>query len=227
MLKSRSNFPPGGFEFYQPETGWSPTKYLGFDATVDEIIKHRAANPRFNLPTDRRTVEQQLDDFTTLRLQRMPDGWSYLIPDASQPPPESFPRHLSHRPAAGAVGVGDYAKDITAGIGLWVEWFGDKPVEKKVAEERASICRQCPLNVTGNWMQRMSEVAAKEITAIMGSLKKQKMKTHHDDALGVCDACNCPLKAKVWAPAELIQKHMRPEAEAKLWEKCWMRKIDA
>ena len=226
MLKNRNNLPPGGYVFYQPETGWSPNPWVSFDDQVKAIVEHRQANPRFNLSTNSSEVAQQLDDYTTLRLEKIPGGNNWLVPNASAPPPESFQRHLPHRPAVGAAGVADYAKDVVAGIGLWTEWFGSKPVDKKTAEKRAAICVDCPKNVRGNWMQKFSEAAGTELLSIMGSMKKQKMQTKHDDSLGVCGVCNCPMKAKVWSPMDLIQKHMRDEHRPELWEKCWIRQND-
>lgn len=71
---SRSQFPPGGWEFCIPQTGWcAPTpKNSTFDQTVDLIRKHRMANPaitkKHSLPTDFNSVALELEAYTRTRL---------------------------------------------------------------------------------------------------------------------------------------------------------------
>lgn len=222
-LKSRNIFPPGGFSFYQPETGWSSTPHIGFDPTVTEIINHRKANPRFNLPTDKETVEIELENYTMARLAAMPGGEAYIIGAPGAPPPPRLPPR--HRPASVA-GAAEWVKNTVAGIGLWAEWFGDSPVSTPLAQRRASICVSCPKHGTQNVFQHFNEAAAKEISAIFGALKQRSLHTTYDDRLQVCTACDCPMRAKVWVPRDLILKHIRPEAQEKLWENCWIRQSD-
>jgi len=40
----------------------------------------------------------------------------------------------------------------------------------------------------------------------------------------VCEACLCPMKAKVHVPIHHIKKHMKPEVQAKLDLRCWITK---
>ena len=46
--------------------------------------------------------------------------------------------------------------------------------------------------------------------------------TPYDSKLGVCAACDCPMRLKVWTPLKLILEHMLPEAKAALDSKCWI-----
>lgn len=71
---SESEFPPGGWQFHQAQTGWdAPTpKASTFSQTVDLIIKHRLANPasvaKYNLAVTPEAVSKELKAFTYTRL---------------------------------------------------------------------------------------------------------------------------------------------------------------
>jgi hypothetical protein len=219
-LKSRNTFPPiqNGFQFFQPETGWSSTAHIGFDPTVTEIINHRLANPRFSLPTDRATVEIELENYVSAKLLAIPGGDAYLIGPATTAPPPQVPR----RNRAVAAGV-EKAQNLVAGIGLWAEFFGDSPVAQPLAERRASICAGCPENTAPETLfAHFTENAAKEIAAIFGALKQRSLHTNFDDKLGYCKACDCPNKSNIFVPLELKLKKIKPEAKAKLHPGCWL-----
>ena len=71
---SRSQFPNGGWQFTQPQTGWeAPTpKSSTFDQTVVLIRDHRLGNPaivaKHNLSTDLAAIGKELEAFTRTRL---------------------------------------------------------------------------------------------------------------------------------------------------------------
>ena len=71
---SRSEFPNGGWQFTQPQTGWeAPTpKSPTFDQTVVQIRDHRLGNPaivaKHNLSTDLGSIAKELEAFTRTRL---------------------------------------------------------------------------------------------------------------------------------------------------------------
>lgn len=81
---SLTQTPPGGWQFFQAQTGWSaPTPIAStFDQTVVLIIKHRLANPaivgKHNLRTDRDGVAAELLAFNKARLG---------LPEGDGPPP--------------------------------------------------------------------------------------------------------------------------------------------
>lgn len=98
-LISRDNFPPRGWEFYQPETGWRiPDPMIGgFSENVWKIIKHRKNNLAIPLATDYESVSWELDNFTAHRLNNNPKwvtGGSYT------PPPQ--PVNVNRRKGCGA-----------------------------------------------------------------------------------------------------------------------------
>lgn len=224
MLKSRNNFPPGGFRYRQAETNWDAPRHLSFDDTVARIIDHRRANPQHNFKTDNASVAADLENYTIARLKNRPGGEAFLIGEDAVSP-KSLPP--SERALSLAAGAKKLISNTIAGASLWAKWFGTEPVAKNTAETRASICAGCQANVKGgNFGQRFNQVVARELQALMGRLKEQQLSTFADTELGVCDICDCPLKAKVWVPLALIESEMKPETREKLPAWCWIvRKI--
>lgn len=222
QMKSRHNHPPGGWMFYQPETGWTAPAWQSFDSLVALVVQHRKANAgRFpQLSQDRGTVETEVDAYNAERMKSIDGGMAFVADGGSAPP--GFPTSHLPRQSVGQLVAG--VKNAIAGIGLWMEWFGDDPVSQELATVRASTCLRCPLNIRGDILQRFNAATGKQLLEIFAGMKKQNMATAFDDQLGVCGACDCPLKAKVWAPIDLINKHLRPEAREKLWAECWMCK---
>jgi hypothetical protein len=222
VLRSRHSFPPNGFTFYQAETGWEAPAWQSFDVVVQNIIQHRKANPRFNLSTDPNIVAQELDAYNTERLKRMPGGNEYLLHDGGAPPNFPIPRRQSQSPGGRVAAALVKARNALAGIGLWMDWFGDSPVASSTATQRASVCVRCPQNIRGDVFQKFNAKSGEELLKIFTSLKDQELSTPYDEQLGVCAVCDCPMKAKVWAPIEIITKHLRPEVRPGLWGECWI-----
>lgn len=221
MLKSRNIFPPGGWKFRQPETDWAAPPHLSFDDTVKAIQRHRLANPRHNLKTQREQIEAELENYTIARIKNMPGAAQYLV-DGEQVIPKSLPLR---NPAAGVVaGAKKFVSNSVAGASLWARWFGDgSTVNRETAERRAVICLACPGHRQNpNFAQRFSQAVARELQAVFGALKEQRLETAYDESLGVCDICDCPMKAKVWAPLPLIESELKPETRSKLPGGCWI-----
>lgn len=123
-----------------------------------------------------------------------------------------------------AESVKRHVQATKAGIQVYVDWVGDsgQPVEKALAESRAKVCVQCPLNKQGGLGQWFIEKAAREIQTVFGIMSDMDISTPWDEQLGVCEACLCPLKSKIWAPIEHIRKHLEPDIQAKLHPSCWI-----
>lgn len=204
-----------------------------FEAAVDAIRQHRLANhSRFPiLSTDSATIAAQLDEYTCIRIAQDPQWCTGKAAQTSALPKGFRLAHLRPVPSANVAGVvssspvpKSYIRNTAAGIGLYLDWFGDrKPVDQLTAEKRAGVCVTCPKHVKGNLMQRFNAAAAKEIMSVFSILTDLSLKTSRDGDLAICDACDCPMRAKVWSPIGIIRKHIRPEAEAALWENCWIR----
>lgn len=231
MLKSRSTRPPGGWKFTQPESGWSLPVPDGvtFSSAVDRIITHRNQNPRFNLSTDRSTVEAELDNFTCARLKHDP-SWCIAGQAASFTIPPLSRRQPVGAGASAVTAASKFLSNTFVGIKTWISFFGDgKPVAKEVANKRASAClsgndgKMCPFHVKGDIFQRFNKAAATEIMGIMGALKDLDMHSERESELGVCDLCDCPMSAKIWAPLPIIKKHMEKKTFDSLPEWCWIK----
>jgi hypothetical protein len=65
---NRDTFPPGGWQFYEPKTNWSPKDVLnyGFYEMVRLIHSHRVAN---SIPS---TIEQAISDLEAYTRARFP-----------------------------------------------------------------------------------------------------------------------------------------------------------
>src|SRR5689334_8902513 len=64
-----SGWGPGGWQFFCPETNWHAPNPLGttFKQQVENIRKHRVANPRFPFSTDPVQIAQELEEYTLAR----------------------------------------------------------------------------------------------------------------------------------------------------------------
>jgi len=190
-----------------------------FDATVEQIIKHRLKNPaitkQHKLSTSFDEVALELEKFTLKRLGIV-EGPKLVAPS----------RGILRRAGAVVAGIarlGVGAQNLLA----WSE--NGKVVPREVADARALICTagapgntRCPMNGTGDWKQLFTEPAAELIKNQLAAKNSMKLATKYDASLGVCEACACPLPLKVWAPLEYALRKMSKETKDKLPEWCWM-----
>ena len=114
--------------------------------------------------------------------------------------------------------------NLIVGAATLKEWFDEdyKGVPPGIAEHRASICAVCPLNRDEKWSERFAGYF-ETLLAIRRIMKERGMVTVHDHKLGVCDACQCPMKIKIWTPLHIINNHIPAQTRDKLHEKCWMK----
>lgn len=224
MLKSRLNFPPGGFTFYQAETGWQAPQWLTFDATVQNIIIHRRANSRFaHLSIDPGVVANELDAYNAARLKDLPGGAAYIT-QGDGPPSFRTPRLPRQSPrVVAAEGV----RKTMAGVGTILSWLGDglEPVAQETANARAEICVGCDRNTRSEGIHRALNTVGDILHSIAQAKAQMKLATPSDEKLESCAACGCVLQTKVWVPAEHIKKGITPEVESKLSPQCWIRPL--
>lgn len=231
-LKSKSGFPPGGWQYFQPETRWSAPLPLvdGFEATIQKIISHRRQNPRFGLPTDYDTVSHQLETFTCTRLKNHPSWCEDKKKVTAKPIPEvnlefraDSPDPIVRRVAAKLVGV----RNIAGGARILNDWLGNGgvPVDPDKAQGRANICLECPKNTDGGFV---ASLITKPIAMAIHDQRKLKndleMKVHGEDDLHTCAVCTCHLPLKVWVPIQFIQKHTSSDLLREFPDYCWIRK---
>lgn len=228
-LKSRNNHPPGGFQWYQPETKWSLKGGLPFSMSVDAIVRHRRANPAIGLSTDPSTVSEELDAYTCARLHNDPD-WcetqkkTLTVPSQSSSLLSAHPEVNAQLAAASVV---ERAHQVSQGISTLASWIGHgaNPVSQSEADRRAFICVACPVNVRGSLAESVIGGIADAIRTTVGLKNHLKLKTQADGRLGTCDACGCHLPLKVWVPADEIRKSLTEEILGECSPQCWMRRL--
>lgn len=196
----------------------------GFDETVEMIRNHRLANPRFasEWSTNRADIANELDVQTCLHLAAMGLSAQFCVGDpgsflSSQPPQRQW---LGRNLRAAAAG----ASSIITGIKTLTDWLGHggKPVSPALAESRAAICKDCPKNSQGGFGSFFTTEASDVIRHQLAIKHDMELSTIHDESLGVCDACRCPLKLKPWCEISYIREHMKPEIKDALDKRCWV-----
>lgn len=212
---SRTQTPPGGWIFFQAQTGWSVPNPVSqtFNQAVDLILKHRLSNPavtkKFNLSTSKAEVGDELENFTRRRLGLPP----------LESPPKLMPRPSWLSPAvAGAVAD---IKRAAQGTAVILDWLtsGGKPVAKELAEKRAATCVACPNNKEGSWY---TVAPAEIIRETLEARKDLTLETSHDAELKSCHVCKCLMRLKVWTPLDHIVKNTRPEILREFPSHCWI-----
>jgi hypothetical protein len=146
-LKSRTKFPPKGFQILLPEIGMKQPISGSSNHVVDSfnqiVQKNPALAQKQGWPTNRADQENWIDERECQRL--IAHKWfSFIEFEGNLPPP---PTGGARRSAfAGGVAA---ANTALTGLAVYREMFaGSRPVEKQEAERRAAICVGCPLNNT-------------------------------------------------------------------------------
>lgn len=227
-LKSRRSFPPRGYVFFEPRTNWSVAGGLTFEQVVEAIIKHRKANPRFtDWALSVEDVSNELDSYTCARINNDPNycdgGESPPFPMASLSTPTMLRRFKNVGDAAAGK-----AKQIVTGIGLIADWLGSgaKPVSKELAEKRAGICASCPNNNQASLSDIFTVPASEMIRKTIAIKNDMKLETSHDEKLGICGICACPMKTKVWCDLKHVLAYTKPEVMQTFPDFCWIKSSD-
>jgi hypothetical protein len=216
---SRTQFPPGGWHFFQPQTGWAPPTPIAstFDQTVQLIIKHRLANggitAKHKLSLDPAVVGNELETFNAMRL-----GIPLESPKP-MPPRPTLPQSVVAAVAA--------VKKMADGVALLVEWLPQgQTVAPDLSEKRASVCVTCPKNGSTTLTQYFTQPVSARLQKMVEARKDLKLQTSFDDKLGVCDVCLCPMKLKVHVPMDHILAKTRPETMPEFPDHCWIKRQD-
>lgn len=219
-----SQIPPGGWQWHEASTGWWAPHPIGhtFDQQVNNIIKHRLANPantaKHKLATDPNIVGQQLIKYQQMRGALAPDAPPKLTPPAAT-------AQMSRGVQVAVAGI----KKMAAGASAIAEWeeLGLPHVEQAEADVRAEICSKCPKNLKKPISEIFTEPVAAMIKKKMERLSDMNLRTPFDDKLFTCDACWCPMRTKVWYPSDLVLKRLKPDQKAELDSSCWILKLDS
>jgi hypothetical protein len=222
-------WPPNGWKYHQPETGWKAPNPLQDDyrSTVNLIIQHRRANPSYNLPHDTDTVEKDLQSFTAERIlsenPKLASEWLIALDEESAqkktPQPAPVQRSLRQQVGAAVVAAVKRVRHDVTGARLLAEWIGEgsNPVPQPQAAARALVCASCPFNVPGH---KFEAAIAETIRRHEGIRSRIQLRTPSDARLDTCDKCGCYLKLKVWMP---LDKILRDKPPADLPDYCWIK----
>jgi hypothetical protein len=229
-LKNRNKPLPNGVTWRDPGTGWQSPAFTSFDEQVKQITQARVGNPgmarRYRLSTDPSEVANELD--SNLGRLAFENGWTdYYVSGIQERSAGGAPAPFPPRPKShGSPNLAG----LVAGAKTLAEMFGQAgPVEKELAETRASVCVTCPVHekADGDWIFKLfTSPAANAVRQMLSVIKGENLETSHDINLAVCGACGCPVKTKVHAQLDHILKHMPQEAKDALWDKCWIRTLD-
>lgn len=221
-LKSRTLFPPGEHQLLLPEVGMKESLHGSFTEMVDAFAKIVARNPalaqKYHWPTDRTAQENFVDERNAIRLLKQ--GFPTFVDAAGSPEYGPGPDVKKNWRGLAAA--------VVAGSKSW-SWMlsGDGYcVQRERALERAQVCLTCPHNdVKGGMVKYFLSVTAKALQAAAGVLRDVRgCQTPHDEKLGVCDVCSCPLPSKIWFPIEIIEKEMPAGVWPNLPDFCWLKK---
>jgi len=229
-LKSRVNFPPGGFQVIIPATNQKEPFSGSFEAAVEFVMRVRRANPGLSKQNgwklDRGEVEDYVEAQNVKRL--LSSGYTTFVNVYTAPPPPRPAQKKSQDAPFAAVGR------VLSGAVLLADWVGHgaQVVSESLANTRANICADCPKNThndpgnRGFWetiQDRLTTRAAAQIRRIVQLKNEMKLKTVRESELGVCSACDCPLPLKVWTPAKYILNVIPDEVFNQLAPGCWVR----
>jgi hypothetical protein len=188
---------------------------VGFQASVDAIVKHRKQNPaitaKHNLSTDPVAVGDELEKYTRARLG---------IPEVA---PVFFSPQTSRLPSRVVAAAADI-KRAAQGTAVVLDWLtsGGAPVAQELANARAATCIGCVKNVDGSWF---TVAPAELIKSTLEARKDLVLVTPSDAALKSCDVCKCLNRLKVWCPITHILAKTKPEIMAEFpSEVCWIKK---
>lgn len=227
---SRDAFPPGGWQFRQPQTGWATSNIgLTFNQVVQEIIKHRRANmaivTKYKLAVDPVSVGNELETFNRVRT------------GAPAPPKMTPPRSFAASLGAVAAAAGGEAANLiraAQGTAVLMDWLssGGDPVAPELSAKRAAICVACPKNQPGSWYTVAPAQIIKATLEKWKTLRQEKgqpvfeLKTPSDEALKSCDVCKCLMPLKVHVPLSNILEKTKANIMAEFPQFCWIARKD-
>ena len=213
-LRDRNHQIPNGYRFGLPEANWKAPPFASFVQIVNQVQRIVAANPALaqskGWPTARPDIENWVDEFNATICQM--NGWTNYIVDGGSvwSPPKPVPLSAARNVAAGA-------KTLAS----WISQ-GATPVSRQQGEDRALVCSKCPLNQPGDLSNFFTRATSELIRMQIQTAQDLDLTTPHDSKLGVCSACDCPMRLKIWTPLKNILEHLLPGAKAALDPKCWI-----
>lgn len=213
-LKDRQHQIPNGFSFALPELNWQSQSFQSFDSIVNSVQQLIQANDKMarekGWPYTRETIADWVDAYNASVCQF--NGWNDYFTGTAEvgPPPKSTP--LSS------------AQNVVAGAKTLADWIGSgaEPVSREQATARAAICVKCPVMAKGDLGNFFTRAAAEIIRMQIETAQDLELNTKYDKELGVCSACSCPMRLKVFVSLKPILNNIPPESKSKLHSSCWI-----
>ena len=191
--------PPGGWTFYVEET---KTHIDGqtLRECVNKTINHLLSNELDISPIIDHIIEDSI-------CKRLAPGKCYIPMDKKD--------------------VGSNTQltlaQVIAGTKTISRWLlkGAKKVHVDLANDRGKVCAACPYNkpVSG-----CASCASNRIRQIAGDIIGSS-KTTSDHLLNVCVSCGCMLRASVWLPLDIQQRHISETVNDGLPSHCWKKRL--
>lgn len=226
-LKDRNKQTPGGHQFYDPVLKYRARPWASVDEIAAGLIQARLGNPALTQQngwsTDETNVRNEVDAAIARHCQQM--NWTqYIVADAPGGVAASIP--FPHRPQNQRF-LGKLRNAVASGSPVIIDFIKSKEeaVPISLSNTRAGICAGCEFNDRNKSLLDMFTTSTSEaIRKTLELARGWNLKTDHDDRLGVCTRCYCPLKFKVHIPME----HISPKVTDEIWERlpnwCWIRR---
>lgn len=224
-LKNRDAGIPHDYQILHPEAGMTkPFRSPSFSGAKKFELSFRKGNPALCKKNNWTLDDEEIDMFVEQQnVARLVAGGftQFLIFDDSNSPPKARGQRVFPGALAAAAG---HLKNSGLGMKLMIQWLGEglKPVPIEIAEKRAAICAECPVNKDGNLIQRMDAIAAKQFKMLLQARSDLSLKTKYDDKLKTCTACDCYLPLKIFSPLEHIKANLSEDSKSKLDPRCWV-----
>src|SRR5436309_9153512 len=120
-----------------------------------------------------------------------------------------------------AVNVAKQAGIIADATPTMVEWLGTGGliVHQEVAQKRTDACLRCPMRAP---TPKLLGAAADGIKRILELKSGLGLKVQGEKSLGICLACNCVNRLKIWMPREKVLAELSAEEFSRLDQSCWI-----
>jgi hypothetical protein len=222
-LKNEWQSPIGGWQHTDASINSEPITEWSVNDLVQSVIARRRVNPRFGLSLDAATVKQDVMRQNADRMNRIRGGEHYLIQDDSVPGPAPGQQGFSP-PHTGRRSVAARVRSVADGVGILIDWLGEggQAVDLPVANERARICSDCPLNQAKDFLAYFTDPVAQKIRKQIAIKNEMELSTPYDEKLNICMGCGCSLRLKVFVPDKHIANHTSEEVKSKLDARCWV-----
>lgn len=112
---------------------------------------------------------------------------------------------------------------IANGAQIIKDWLGSGgfAVDRTLAQTRADVCVNCPMNKPGS---KITDAVASAIKEHIQLKNTMGLRVQGEKSLHQCGVCLCATRLKIWCPIELISARTDQDELAKFPEMCWIRK---